>query len=189
MGYNPRKAAQTIAYLAIKNSKKPLDVLKAVKLVYLADRLSIQNYGFPIQDEYRASMKHGPVNLDTYSYIQGERSTSGGDWTIYLRDREDHKVALADRTVDCDDLDELSDADIETLDKVWSVFGNMEKWDLVQWTHKPENVPEWEDPNGSSSRIPIGRLLSILGVENAAEHAEQLYEIERTDDSFNSYSS
>ena len=38
MTYDPRKAAQTIAYLTVKNGRTPLNILKAVKLVYLADR-------------------------------------------------------------------------------------------------------------------------------------------------------
>ena len=67
MSYDPRKAAQTIAYFSIKNGGKPLHVVRAVKLVYLADRESTARSGFPIQDETRVSMRHGPVNSSTYS--------------------------------------------------------------------------------------------------------------------------
>ncbi len=51
--YNPVKAAQVIAYLAYKEPGKTLDVLKAIKLVYLADRESITQFGAPILDESR----------------------------------------------------------------------------------------------------------------------------------------
>ena len=72
MSYNPRKAAQTIAFFAIKNSGRPINTLKAVKLVYLADREAIALYGSPIQDERRVAMPLGPVNSTTYDFIKGE---------------------------------------------------------------------------------------------------------------------
>ena len=95
LAYNAKKAAQTIAYLALKNAGNPLEVLKALKLVYLADRESIARYGFPIQDETRVSMPLGPVNSKTYSYIQGEQEQDVADWSAYLQDRENHMLALA----------------------------------------------------------------------------------------------
>ena len=189
MSYDPRKAAQTIAYFAIKNSKRPLDVLKAIKLVYLADRASIERFGFPIQDERRVSMPHGPVNSETYSYIQGERDGRVVGWEDFLRDREDHKVALARREIDVDDLDELSAADLEVLDDVWSEFGKMSQWEIRDWTHNPKNVPEWEDPDGSSTNIPLGRLLQMLNVENALEQAEKIYSFDQLDEKFRSFGS
>ena len=68
------------------------------------------------------------------------------------------------------DWDELSDADIECLDAVWDRFGHMHWRELVDWTHDPKNVPEWEDPEGSSYLIPVRRILVSLAVENAKEH-------------------
>ncbi len=47
MGFNARKAAQVVAYLANKTPQKRLNIVKAMKLVYLADRDSFQHYGFP----------------------------------------------------------------------------------------------------------------------------------------------
>ena len=38
MGYNPRKAAQVIAYYALKTGERSIDFIKAIKLVYLGDR-------------------------------------------------------------------------------------------------------------------------------------------------------
>jgi len=42
MGYNARKAAETIAYFIIKSETHQIKVLKAIKLVYLADRESLK---------------------------------------------------------------------------------------------------------------------------------------------------
>ena len=184
MGFNARKAAQTIAYFALKNGAQPLDVIKAVKLVYLADRESIQRYGFPIQDEDRVSMKHGPVNSETYSCINGEQDLVEAGWADFLCDKADHKIALADQRISSDDLDELSDADLGVLDAVWSRFGRMGKWELRDWTHNPRNVPEWENPGNSSWLIPIERIMTHLGIPNAQEQAEIVRDFDRLDEMF-----
>jgi len=168
--YNPVKAAQVIAYLACKEPGKTLDVLKAIKLVYLADRESIAKFGAPILDERRVSMPHGPVNSQTYSHINGEHDLDACGWSIYLEDRANHQLAVKDGVSD-DDLDELSEADIQCLDVVWGKFGHMGKWQLRDWTHEKVNVPEWEDPHGSSMPIPLERIMTMVGIESAAAQA------------------
>ena len=178
MSYNPRKAAQTIAYLALKNCARPLNVVKAVKLVYLADRESVAQYGFPIQDEPRVSMKHGPVNSKTYAYINGENDTAKNGWSEFLTDRANHEIGLATENITVDDLDELSDADLEVLDRVWDRFGGMDQWRLRDWTHQTNNVPEWEDPGNTSTEIPLERMMRSVGIKDAREQVEVVESLE-----------
>lgn len=172
MSYDPRKAAQTIAYFSMKNGSNPLHIVKAVKLVYLADRKSISQSGFPIQDETRVSMKHGPVNSTTYSFINGEYDPTNCGWADYLSDRANHRVGLANSELSVDDLDELSDAEIQVLDDVWEKFGQMSEWNLRDWTHDPDNLPEWEDPGNSSFEIPLERMMHSLAIEEANAQAD-----------------
>lgn len=189
MGYNARKAAQTIAYLAIRNDREPMHVVQVAKLVYLADRESIRRYGFPILDEVRVSMKHGPVNLQTYEHINGEEDPTKNGWGDFLSDRASHTVGLAKADLNDEDLDELSDAEIEVLDAVWDQFGHMPVWGpkgIRDWTHDPENIPEWEDPGSSLSRIPLERIMRNVGVANAAEQATLVQQLEHIDDVFRS---
>lgn len=181
MAYNACKAAQTVAFFAMKNGNCPLSVIKAVKLVYLADRESLRRYGFPILDEDRVSMKHGPVNSSTYAMINGEVDPETSGWAKYLRDREDHKLSLASPDLSEDDLDELSDADVSVLNETWRRFGKMTGWALRDWTHVPENVPEWEDPGSSSRHIPLERILRELKVDNAEEQSRVVREFDEID--------
>jgi len=178
--YNARKAAQVIAYLAMKGKAACLPVLKAVKLVYLADRESLARFGFPILEEQHVSMPQGPVNSSSYSHINGEEDLDACGWSDFLQARADNEIAAAPG-VSVDDLDELSEADIECLDKVWDRFGGMTKWQIRDWTHDRGNVPEWEDPNGSSRPIPLERILSYLQVPNADAQAEVISEYRRLD--------
>lgn len=172
MTYEPKKAAQLIAYLILKSGGQTLNVLKAVKLVYLVDRESIARFGFPVLDEKRCSLPHGPVNSLTYSYIAGDYDPEQSGWSEFLRDRENHNVALARPDIDVDSLDELSDADMECADVVWERFGAMTQWQLRDWTHDPRNIPEWEDPNGGSTEIPLQRIMHSVGVEGAENFTE-----------------
>lgn len=140
--------------------------------MYLADRESISRSGFPIQDESRVSMKHGPVNSTTYSFINGEYDPTNCGWADFLSDRSKHRVGLTNPNLSEDDLDELSDADIRVLDEVWGKFGQMNEWELRDWTHKPENLPEWEDPGSSSFEIPLERMMHSLAIKEANAQAD-----------------
>jgi uncharacterized phage-associated protein len=166
--FNARKSAQVIAFFVSKNND-PINILKAIKLVYLADRRSLKKFGFPILDETRVSMPHGPVNSTTYSHACGEYDLEASGWSDFLEDRADHMIA-AKKKFSVDDLDELSEADIECLEEVWTEFGSMGKWKIVNWTHDRKNIPEWENPNGSSKPIPLERILTMLQIQNADDH-------------------
>ncbi len=186
MAYSPRKAAQSIAFFALNSRDNSINVLKAVKLIYLADRESISRWGTPIQNEKRVSMPHGPVNSSTYSYINGDYELSETGWSDFLEDRANHCVALAHNNITVEDLDELSEADILCLKAVWDKFGKMSKWQLRDWTHQQENIPEWEDPNGSSKPIPLEKILYHTNVENSTKQATLIESYDNVDAIFNS---
>lgn len=175
MPYDPRKAAQTIAFFAMKEGGA-INVLKVVKLVYLADRESVRLRGHPIQDEGRVSMPHGPVNSLTLDYLNGFYRDDGG-WSQFLRDRADNDVGLASVEVTTDSLDELSEREIGILEKVWEEFGHMDRFDLAEWTHN--NIAEWEDPNGSSRQIPLDRMMAAVGLDKPIERARELESLNR----------
>lgn len=176
MTYNPRKASQTIAYFAMQTGENEINVLKAVKLVYLADRENISRSGFPILDERRVSMRNGPVNSLTYNHLKGEvHPEFDGGWSEFVEDRRGHLVGLANHSISEDDLDELSDDEVETLQIVWQKFGALDQWELVDFTHNEDNLPEWEDPQGAGSKtIPLERIISAAGIPEAKQHADEV---------------
>lgn len=160
--FNERKAAQAAACLLHKAGGS-LPVLKLMKLLYLAERLSLKTYGDTITGDNFVSMPHGPVLSMTLDRMNGD--PDAGEWSSWIADRADHEVALRDpsrvRSVD-DDLLALSDSDVECLDAVWTEFGHWDKYKLRDYTHSAA-VPEWEDPQGTSRPIPPGRIFKALG--------------------------
>jgi uncharacterized phage-associated protein len=172
--FNTRKAAQVVAFFAIRQGGA-INVLKVAKLIYLADRLNMEKFDFPITGDNFVSMDHGPVNSITYDCIngmQGERF----EWEQFVTDRAGYTVGLSQAGLSEDALDQLSDAELETLGEIWEKFGGMTKYEVRDWTH--DHCPEWEDPNGSSSPIPFARVFKYLG-KAAAESLESQIKAER----------
>ena len=165
--FNARKAAQVAAYLAMRQGGT-INVMKLVKLIYLADREFMTRYDSPILFDRLVSMPHGPVNSMTYNYMGGAFDDAG--WNAFIADREGHDVALASINITPADFDQLSEAEVEVMGIVWGKFGHMTQWEIRDYTHT--HCPEWEDPQGSSLDIPYERVFKFLGkAANASELA------------------
>jgi len=168
--FNTRKAAQVVAFFAHKQGGA-INVLKAAKLVYLADRRNMEKYDFPITGDNLVSMDHGPVNSLTYDCINGMQGARP-DWEQFVGGRAEYSVGLANAGMVIADLDELSEAEIETLEETWAEFGGMSQYQIRDWTH--DHCLEWEDPNGSSAPIPFARVFKYLGKSSPDELEAQI---------------
>lgn len=169
MIYDEQKAAQAAAFL-LHRASGTLPLIKLLKLLYLAERLSFERYGVPLTGDSPVSMDHGPVLSLTYDHLKGGRRSRPGGWDSWVSDQADYMVALSDqaRTVTEDQLLELSETDVEVLDQVWREFGHMSRWALVDYTH---TLPEWENPQGSSYPIDWTKLFLSIGYSEAAASA------------------
>lgn len=146
--FNEKKAAQVAAFFLIQ-SKTPLEILKLMKLMYLAERGSFASYGEGMVGDRLVSMPHGPVLSITHNFMNGELTSSADGWDTWIADRAARMLTLSDAKAraQLDDLLELSDADIQVLETTWQQFGRMTAWQLREYTH--DNCPEWQDPDGS----------------------------------------
>lgn len=185
--FNEVRTAQAAAFLLFRAGGK-LPLIKLVKLLYLAERLSLKKYGEPITGDKLVSMPHGPVLSMTYDLINGALPSVQGGWDSWISDRASHVVALRDRSrirSPETDLLQLSESDLEVLNEIWREFGHWDRWDLVRYTHS-DACPEWEDPEGSSRPIPHELLFRKLGYspDDAAALAERLHTQSRLNESF-----
>lgn len=160
--FDDQKAGQVAAFF-VSAGGGHMDVIKLIKLIYLADRAFMDKCGLPITFDRLVSMPHGPVNSQTYECIQGLADCSG--WEEWISARKNHVVALR-KPASRNCLDELSDAEIDTLAEVWERFGRMGKWEIRDWTHN--NCLEWRDPDGSSYPISYASVFQALGRNQAA---------------------
>jgi uncharacterized phage-associated protein len=179
--FNERKAAQVAAFFCEKEGGA-ISVLKLMKLIYLSDRESMAQCGFPITNDYFVSMPHGPVNSMTLNLINGNSDEKKNGWNELISDRADHMVGLSRARTEAD-IEELSEFEIEVLETVWTEFGKMGRWEIRDWTHA--NCPEWEDPSGSCTPIPHERVLKFLKIEGADEIAAEISELRHVESVFN----
>lgn len=178
--YSERKAAQMATWF-IRQAGGRLSHLKLMKLMYLADRQAMADTGYPITFDRVVAMPHGPVLSMTLNLINGDTESLDDGWEAWIGDRADHEVALRDRPASGSALDELSVADIGSLERVWMDFGHMTKWQLRDYTH--QHCPEWKDPQGSAHPIPHQSIFEALGypVPEARRLAGSIEEEARVD--------
>jgi uncharacterized phage-associated protein len=174
--FNERRTAQAAAFLLYRSGGQ-LPLIKLMKLLYLAERKSLQLFGMPITGDKLVSMPNGPVLSKTYDHMNGAALSEPGGWDSWIADRAEHMVALLDPSMirsPEQDLLQLSDSDLETLEAVWLEFGHWDRWRLVKYTH--DSLPEWEDPQGSSQAITYEKLFNVLGFgkEQAAALIERI---------------
>lgn len=158
-GYDIAKAAQATAYFA-KLAGGRINVLKLSKLLYLAEREFIARHDEPMFFDRLVSMPDGPVVSVTLNFING--NVEDEVWQRFVAPREGFDIACAgDLTYE--DFEDLSVADLEIINDLWQRFGAMDKYKLRDWTHVAANIPEWENPAGSSIPIPHAKLFALLG--------------------------
>ncbi|MCF6262627.1 MAG: SocA family protein [Xanthomonadales bacterium] len=165
--YNEIKAAQAAAHFLILRGGQ-MSSLKLMKLLYLSDRESMNLYGYPMTGDNFSSLPHGPVLSVTKDFMDGSLQSCEGGWQSLMNDKKDYEIALQ-MGVQPEHLGSLSQADIEILDSVWDQFGKMNRWEIRDYTHE---LPEWEDPRGSS--MPIRYKDVLLALSKPLEEAKQI---------------
>ncbi|MBN8694085.1 MAG: SocA family protein [Bacteroidetes bacterium] len=128
-----KKSLQALSYLANKTDDKSINRMKAIKLLWIADKYHLLKYGRTIlKDNYHA-LPHGPVCSDTkdISHCTEEYVCE------YIEKSGQHAIkALKDF-----DASLFSKTDLEVLDLVWKEFGKFDQFKLEKITHE---YPEWK---------------------------------------------
>lgn len=138
-----KKSTQALNYFARKKGGK-INKMKAIKLVFFADRYHLRKYGRPVVGDIYWAMKLGPVgsnllnttklsteslDLDCLNYAKSFLSNSGdSDKLLDLLSKKEL------------DLNVFSQTDIEALEVAYNEFGDKDQFELADITH---NYPEW----------------------------------------------
>lgn len=183
MRYSEKKAAQVAAYFIFREGGT-IEILKLMKLMYLAERESLLKYGEPITGDNFYSMNHGPILSITLDHMNNFIESEEDGWESWISDRENHMLELRVSEDPTPKLLQLCDADVEVLDSVYKEFGGYTGGELRNITHKI--CTEWEDPDYSSIPIPYSRVLKCVGHDPdiAMEIDHKISEQRRLDDMF-----
>lgn len=162
VGFRSRKAAQLCAFFALKQGGI-IDKLKLIKLVYLAERKFLSDWHRPMLFDEMFSLPHGPICSSTLNGIDG--AIHSGVWDEYIARNGNQIVGM--KKFGRDDLDEVSDDEIDALEATWTRFGEYSASQLRNFTH--EHCSEYTETSG---RIPISYREVLEAVGYSAEEAE-----------------
>lgn len=137
--YADKKTLQLASIVAAYRKGKT-DYGSIVKLLYLADRLSIKRRGFPITGDLMYSMRHGFVLsrvLNRLRYIE----SSPDEWQHVFRRVRNHVIELIGDA----GKGELSPADVKILEEILAEHGNKSFGQFRRLMHNRELFPEYTD--------------------------------------------
>lgn len=134
-----KKAAQALNYLAKEFGGK-INKMKAIKLIYFADRYHLRKYGRPVTNDEYVAMEYGPVGSKTKDIAENSSflDTIESEYNKQYIEKQDiydiqsvHDVAM----------NVFSDSDIEALEFAIKYFGRLDQFQLAEVSHA---YPEWK---------------------------------------------
>ncbi|MEH2330705.1 Panacea domain-containing protein [Nostoc sp.] len=161
--FHPEKAVEA-ASLFLKLHGKPMSYLGLLKLLYMADRITLERLEQPITGDRYVSMNYGPVLSRVYDLIKGLDVADAKDlWSRYIFSRDPRYKISANYTVSLREYpgdDELSEAEVKIIEQVYAKYGHIDPFDLAETTHL---FPEWVNPYGSAIPISVEEVLKNVG--------------------------
>lgn len=134
-----KKATQALNFFAVKKDGR-INKMKAIKLIFLADKLHLRKYGRPIVGDSYFAMKFGPVGSQSKNVAElSDRLPKeiGIYARKYIKPTLDKNTFMSLGSVD---LGIFSKTDIECLNLVYKEFSDKDQFELARITHK---YPEW----------------------------------------------
>lgn len=177
---NTASIIEAVYYLLVKLG--PKTKLQLLKLIFLADKYHLLHYGRTVTGDEYFVMQYGPVGstvkdvleFDDFSLDENELALA----QKYFETHDDKTRKAKSSAPHPEDLDYLSESDIEALDYVIAGYGNMEAFKLVDFTHK---YPEWQQyremfERGETRRERLStlELISIIPDDTMGYTEEQL---------------
>ncbi|MEL6406053.1 MAG: Panacea domain-containing protein [Chloroflexota bacterium] len=165
--FNAEKAREAILYLA-KRTKKSPTYMRIVKLMYLADKTSLEQYGRFISGDTYYAMQHGPVPTHSFNMLKEEDTNDNGFEVVTNK----YPTIIAHRDAN---IDYLSESDTLCLDQILESFDKFPTFYLRDITHDEAWEATWKENGEAGSReIPLERIAELL------ENGEALIEHLRT---------
>lgn len=161
------KALEVILFIAKNLHAASLHSIS--KMLYLSDKLHLQEYGRLICGDRYIAMEYGPVPSAVYDMMKvaNKRATIDVDWDEIIQD----SMGVHGRNVvpkrDCD-MDMLSESEVECIQQTISKFGRKSFGELTDITHDSA----WSATEENET-MPIDAIIATL--PNAAEVAGYLH--------------
>lgn len=158
MGFSEKKATQAAAVLLNALPGKQMDFYSFLKLLYIAERLSLKETGAPLTSDTLIAMDEGPLPDIAYNCIKGTAERCSF-WQAHIhKEREGYALSV---TRDPGDSD-LCDYEVQLLQRVAKEYGNKTWQEIRALTHEfaeyKKNYVE-----DTSRQIPLRDVLAAVG--------------------------
>lgn len=169
-------ATQALNYLAGK-AGGTLNKLKALKLIFFADRYHVRKYGRPVTGDEYLAMQYGPVAssvkdiAEMSSFLDPKVANYAINFIVPVN-------KLTFRSVAAVDTDQLSDSDMEALDFAWNHFGAVGKYELAELTHA---YPEWKRHESALKHVANVRMDYLDFLEDPPEDCDPCFSLSADD--------
>jgi uncharacterized phage-associated protein len=142
----------------------PMDKLKLIKLLYLADRDCFLKEGHPITGDTPVAMDHGPVPSACLDVLNGEIPSRAFRF-LHVRDTE---VAL-DPNPPPAGAEAFTPGEAAVIEQTLDTYGKMSTAQLYRLVH---DLPEYKAVHnpGTSIPIPFAKILQYHGSEDQFRH-------------------
>ena len=158
--FNVDRCIEAAGVLFSTTETKMLGRMRLLKLLYLANRVSLDEIGDPVVDDDAVAMKAGPVLSHTYDLIKGTSrdEEAQATWNAHFRIVDSIQLRMM-----CDPgTDHLSDHDIKSLNRIAQKYANWDDDDLSELTHTfDEYKDNWD---GSRLSAPISKIDLLKGI-------------------------
>lgn len=173
--FNQRKSIQAVAFLLKQKHTRTDNYMRLLKLLYIADRESLEETGRPITGDRFVAMKKGPTLSHLLDLVK-QRSYDSSEWDKYI-ELNGYEITLAQDPGN----DKLCRYDVDKLTKIWHKFQDLGDWEVVEETHA---FPEWQknQPEGNGCN-DIG-LLDVLEALGRKDWYEDILEDARNEACF-----
>lgn len=160
--FNVEKAIATM--MVFLRRLGPMDKLKLIKLLYLADRDCFLVEGHPITGDTPFAMDHGPVPSACLDVLNGEIPSQAFSF-LHVRDTE---VSL-DPNPPSDPTYLLTAEEAGVIEQTLQKYGSLTTSQLYRLVHE---LPEYKDAHlpGTSAPIPFAKILQYHGSQEQFRH-------------------
>jgi hypothetical protein len=163
-GFNYKKSVQALNILAFKNGGV-INKMKAIKLIWLSDRLHIRKFGRTITGDDYYALPNGPVPsatrdiLESSNFLDDVASDYAKEYITEIDKYNYTSVIKANTKV-------FSITDIEIINQIFDHFGKDDHFDLSNFSHL---FPEWKRHESAlakklSSRYQINQLDFFINI-------------------------
>jgi len=155
--FDSQKAIQMVGVILRNHRASIASKLRILKILYVADRESIRDTGYPMLGSRVVAMDHGPLHSAALDLINGEHidepqfSQHFEKFGYMLQMSKDPGVGR------------LSRNDIEIIESVCQRYASVGDWDLAHdITH---SFDEWKACHsaGTSTTIPLEAIIDAVG--------------------------